>query len=136
MKGTIPGAPAKPPSSGVVHHRAGDTARSWLVSAVATRGRCADILQATLAKQELVLGGAVRTELRREAILAAEAPALQLKIRDAADRVVLAEGIAGRADVLVTGDRDLPDIAARASIPIPSPRGFRELLRTPTGETK
>lgn len=129
-----------------------------LVSAVATRGLCADILQATLAEHELVLGEAVLTELGRvlrqkirvpadtiqeldtflrgQAILVSEAPALPIKIRDPADRVVLAEAIAGEADVLVTGDRDLLDIGARAPIPILSPRGFWDLLRNPTGETK
>jgi putative PIN family toxin of toxin-antitoxin system len=106
----------------------------------------------------LVLGEAVRTELSRvlrqkirvppdtiqeldtflrgQAILVSAAPALPIKIRDPADRVVLAEAIAGKADVLVTGDRDLLDIAARAPIPILSPRGFWDLLRNPTGETK
>jgi putative PIN family toxin of toxin-antitoxin system len=129
-----------------------------VVSAVATRGLCADILQAALAEHELVLGEAVRTELSRvlrqkirlpadtiqeldaflrgQAILVSAAPALPIKIRDPADRVVLAEAIAGKADVLVTGDRELLDIAARAPIPILSPRGFWDLLRNPTGETK
>ncbi len=129
-----------------------------LVSAVATRGLCADILQVTLAEHELVLGEAVLTELgrvlrqkirvpadtiqeldtflREQAILVSEAPALPIKIRDPADRVVFAEAIAGEADGLVTGDRDLLDIAARAPIPILSPRGFWDLLRNPTGETK
>jgi putative PIN family toxin of toxin-antitoxin system len=129
-----------------------------VASAVATRGLCADIIQATLAEHALVLGEAVRTELSRvlrqkirvppdtiqeldtflrgQAILVSAAPALPIKIRDPADRVVLAEAIAGKADVLVTGDRDLLDIAARAPIPILSPRGFWDLLRNPTGETK
>lgn len=128
-----------------------------LVSAVATRGLCADILQLTLAEHQLVLGEAVLTELGRalrqkirvpadtiqeldaflrgQAILVAEVPALPVKIRDPADRLVLAEAVAGEADVLVTGDRDLLDIAARAPIPIHSPRGFWNLLRNSTDDT-
>ena len=129
-----------------------------LVSAVATRGLCADILQATLAEHELVVGETVLAELSRvlrqkirvpaqtiheldaflrdQANIVPEAPALHLKIRDPADRLVLAEAIAGEADVLVTGDRDLLDIAARAPIPLVSPRGFWDLLRNPADETR
>ena len=42
------------------------------------------------------------------------------------------------AEVLVTGDRDLLDIAAEASIAILSPRGFWERLRArpDRGESK
>ena len=122
-----------------------------LVSAVATRGLCADLFHATLAEHELVVGETVLAELRRvlrqkirvpadtidemdaflrrRAILVRAAPALAIKIRDSADMAVLAEAVAGGADVFVTGDRDLLDIAAKAPIPILTPRGFWERLR-------
>jgi predicted nucleic acid-binding protein len=50
--------------------------------------------------------------------------------RDPDDQWVLASAIASRVDVLVTGDRDLLDIAADASIRIVDPRGFWDLVRT------
>ncbi|OFX27757.1 MAG: putative toxin-antitoxin system toxin component, PIN family [Armatimonadetes bacterium RBG_16_67_12] len=122
-----------------------------LVSAVATRGLCTDILHATLAEHRLVIGETVLAELRRvlrqrirvpadtidemdaflrrQAIGVDAAPALAITMRDASDLLVLAEAVAGEADVLVTGDRDLLDIAAKAPIPIVTPRGFWERLR-------
>jgi putative PIN family toxin of toxin-antitoxin system len=124
-----------------------------LVSAVATRGLCADILQATLAEHDLVLSDVVFAELTRvlrrkmrvpagtvreleallrsQATVIADAPALPLALRDASDLLVLAAALSGGADVLVTGDRDLLDIVAAAPIPILTPRGFWDLLRRP-----
>ena len=123
-----------------------------LVSAVATRGLCADLFQAILTDHDLVVGEAVPTELqrvlgsklgastetveemdrflRREAVVIGDAPALDVVIRDAADAVVLAEAVAAEVDVLVTADRDLLDIAAMAPVRILNPRGFWEELRS------
>jgi len=50
--------------------------------------------------------------------------------RDADDAWILASAIEGRADALVTGDRDLLDIADAAPLPILNPRGFWEFVRT------
>lgn len=51
-----------------------------------------------------------------------------LAIRDPDDRWVLASAIAGRSDVLVTGDRDLLDVADKAPLKVVDPRGFWDLL--------
>lgn len=126
-----------------------------LVSAFATRGLCADILHAVMAEHQLIVGDAVLAEVRRvlrqkirlppaavaevEALLRQQglpvtaAPPLAIRIRDADDLVILSEAVAGGADVLVTGDRDLLDIAAKAPLPIVTPRGFWELLRSNPG---
>lgn len=123
-----------------------------LVAALATRGLCADLFQAVLADHQLVVGEALLGELRRvltrrlrmapalidevEAFLRSqgevgrEAPATTLDIRDPADRLIVAEAIAGGAEVLVTGDDDLLSVAAGAPLPIVTPRAFWELLRT------
>jgi len=75
-----------------------------LVSAVATRGLCADVLQVILTEHELVLGETVLRELRRvlrqkirmsaamseeveaflrrHAVIVADAPPLHLQLRD------------------------------------------------------
>lgn len=49
--------------------------------------------------------------------------------RDLDDQWVVASAVESRAEVLVTGDRDLPDIAAEAPIKIVDPRGFWDLVR-------
>jgi len=122
-----------------------------LVSAVATRGLCADVFHAVLAEHQLIVGEAVLTELRRvlrqkmrlsadtiaemdaflrrQALVVTEAPPLRIKLRDPDDLVVLAEAVTGGAEVLVTGDLDLLSLAARAPLPIVTPRGLWEILR-------
>jgi len=122
-----------------------------LVSALATRGLCADVLTLVLAEHDLILGEHVLTELRRvlekklrvprrraeevEAFLRAQAHVADggarplIKVRDPADVKVLAEAVTGQAEILVTGDRDLLDVAAKAPLRIVTPRGFWELVR-------
>lgn len=122
-----------------------------LVAAFATRGLCADVLRSVLAEHDLVIGEVMLTELRRtlatkfkvpadriaavEAVLRS-APVIPkpmapspLVIRDPADRWIVATAVAGTADVLVTGDRDLLVVAADSPIPILDPRAFWDLLR-------
>ena len=122
-----------------------------LVAAFATRGLCADVLRDVLAEHELLVGEVVLTELERtlrrrlrlpataveeileflrehEVVPKPEEPA-SLPVRDPAGRWILASALAARADVLVTGDRDLLDIAAPAPLRILDPRTFWELAR-------
>jgi putative PIN family toxin of toxin-antitoxin system len=122
-----------------------------LASAFATRGLCADVLRHILAGHELLVGEVVLVELRRvlrtklrvPAALAADIEELlrdhelvpkpdrplAVKLRDPDDRWIIASAVAGRADVLVTGDRDLLDVADHLPIPVLDPRGFWNLLR-------
>jgi putative PIN family toxin of toxin-antitoxin system len=123
-----------------------------LIAAFATRGLCADVLRAVLTDHELILGEVILTELRRnlklklklpeerissaEAVFSAidvipkpDAPS-PLQSIDRDDRWVLATAVAGRADVLVTGDQVLLAAASEAPLPILTPRSFWELLRT------
>ncbi len=122
-----------------------------LVSAVATRGLCADIVIVALAEHHLVAGETVLGELRQVLVrklgwpstmtkeldtflrehsrVIAEPQALDFRELDRNDLTVLGEAVAGEADVLVTGDQDLLQIAARAPVKILTPRGFWELLR-------
>ncbi|MBI4615528.1 MAG: putative toxin-antitoxin system toxin component, PIN family [Planctomycetes bacterium] len=124
-----------------------------LVSAFATRGVCADVLRVVLAEHtlvtsEVVLGElfrALRTRLKLpartiheiEMFLRAhevhprpEAPS-PIEIRDPADRWVLASAVDARAELLVTGDRDLLDVAADLPVKIVNPRAFWDLMRRP-----
>jgi putative PIN family toxin of toxin-antitoxin system len=122
-----------------------------VVSAVATRGMCADLLHVILAEHELVLGETVMAELRRvlsrkiglsketirelETLLRRQATvvtareAVSSKTLDAADAAVLAEAATAAVDVLVTGDRDLLEMAD-SPVTIVSPRGLWERLRS------
>ena len=125
-----------------------------LAAAFATRGVCADLVRYLLVEHEVISGDVVLEELRKvlarrfklptgtieeildllralEVVAKPEKPT-SIPVRDADDAWVLASAIAGRADVLVTGDRDLLDIAESAPMPILSPRGFWELVRKKT----
>jgi len=57
--------------------------------------------------------------------------ASDLPIRDPDDRWIVASAAAGRADVLVTGDKDLLAVANITPMPILDPRGFWGLLSKP-----
>ena len=121
-----------------------------LVSAFTTRGICADILAVVLAEHQLVLGERVLVELgrvlrekmrmpedsvveaeaflRQEAAVISKGAVVDVSIRDPDDVEVLAQAVEGLADVLVTGDRDLLDVADRLPVEVLSPRGFWEKL--------
>ena len=123
-----------------------------LIAAFASRGLCADVLRAVLAQHKLVVGATVLVELQRVLKTKMQLPEVQVKeiisfVRDQAevitterpaalpttdtdDQWVLAAGAAGKVDVLVTGDKDLLNIADRVEVPIVSPRGFWEQLKS------
>ena len=122
-----------------------------LVSAFATRGVCADVFRVVLAEHTLVTGEVVLGELgrvlrtriglppgpvreiaeflREYAVVPKPAARAAVPQRDRDDQWIVASAVDGRADVLVTGDRDLLDIAADAPIKIVDPRGFWDLVR-------
>lgn len=122
-----------------------------LVAAFATRGLCADVLRDVLAGHELVVGEVVLAELERALTRRLRLPATAVKaileflrehevvpkpkepaslpVRDPADRWILASALAARADVLVTGDRDLLDLPAQPPLRILDPRAFWQLAR-------
>jgi len=122
-----------------------------LVSAFATRGLCADVLRHILAEHDLIIGEVVIVELRRvlrdrikipapvitsieqllrdQIVVPKPSEPHSLSIRDPDDRWVLASAAAGKADVLVTGDSDLLDVAPRSPITIVDPRGFWTMVR-------
>ena len=123
-----------------------------LVAAFATRGLCADVLRYILADHQLVTSEVVLTELRRalsrgfklppatiegilellrehEVVPKPKAPS-KLPIRDPDDRWILASAVDAKADVLITGDADLLDIATSAPLRVLAPRAFWDLVRT------
>ena len=122
-----------------------------LVAAFATRGLCSDVLRTVLTEHELVLGEVILAKFHKvlkskfrvpaERIESAESvfsgveilpkPAKPdpLPVRDRQDRWIVATAVAGEADVLVTGDLDLLNLAADAPLPILTPRAFWDMLR-------
>jgi putative PIN family toxin of toxin-antitoxin system len=124
-----------------------------LVAAFATRGLCADVVRLTLAAHEMVVSETVLAELdrtltrkiglpdrdarsavafvREEATVAPEVTPT-VRVRDPKDAPLLAAALAGGADVLVTGDRDLLELEQPAGIRIVTPRGFWQLARSST----
>ena len=125
-----------------------------LVSAYAARGLCADAMRVVLAEHELIVGQVVLEELERilagklhltpevvqDIIISLREHPVQPKpesagpipVRDPDDAWVLASAMEARADVLVTGDSHLLEIASEVQdLRIASPRGFWELLRNP-----
>jgi uncharacterized protein len=123
-----------------------------LVSGFATRGLCADVIRLVLAEHELITADVVLTELKRvlkhkiqlpgeqiqEILTFLESQTIQPKpispssipIRDEDDQWVFASALAAKADVFVTGDKDLLDVANEVrGITITDPRGFWNLAK-------
>lgn len=121
-----------------------------LVAAFATRGLCADVVRAVLTDHQLIIGEVVLSELRdvlnrriklpaatvddilallrAQEVVPKPAKPSDVPVRDPDDRWILASAVAGRSDVLVTGDQDLLVMADKAPFPILDPRGFWNLL--------
>ena len=123
-----------------------------LVSGFATRGLCADVIRLVLAEHELITADVVLNELKRvlkhkihlpdeqiqEIITFLESQTVQSKpksassipVRDEDDQWVLASALAAKADILVTGDKDLLDVTDQVSdLTITDPRGFWNLVK-------
>ncbi len=69
--------------------------------------------------------------LRGSASVVETSLAPPVKVRDPDDAVVLAEALAGQADVLVSGDRDLLDLGEVQGSRILDPRQFWQLATEP-----
>ena len=122
-----------------------------LVSAFATRGLCADLLELVLLQHELILSRSLLRELERALRLKVKLPA-----RDAAaigdflsdeaaqllessppaaaaidpdDAIVLGDAAGGDAEVFVTGDAKVLALGRYAGFRIVSPRAFWEMLQ-------
>lgn len=119
---------------------------NFIVSAVATRGLCADVFRLVLAEHELVVGEVVLDEVRRvlraqfklppervaevedllrdyEVVARPKAPD-PVTVRVAADRWVLASARRAGVHALVTGNADLLDVANELPFRVLTPREF------------
>ena len=122
--------------------------RSVLVSAFASRGMCADLLRHVLVEHDLITGEIVLTELKRTLLKRINVPPkvvadielllrdrevvakprrhLDLGLRAPDDEWIVASAVAGKADALVTGDRDILETTVHLPIRVYSPRQFWE----------
>jgi putative PIN family toxin of toxin-antitoxin system len=121
-----------------------------IVSAVTTRGLCADVFRIVLAAHELVTCAKVLQEVRRilgmkfdvpeqliaeyleligqDAIVAEPEDLPDLPIQDRDDAAIVAAAIAAGAQVLVTGDHELQSLKNVGKVSVLSPRAFWEEL--------
>ena len=126
-----------------------------LVAALATRGLYSDLLRVVLSEHELVIGEHILVELEHTLSRTFRLPDDRLaavralftfvemvpnplepsavEVRDPTDRWILAIAENGRADLLVSGDRDLLAVAHASSVPIITPRTAWERLRGQSG---
>lgn len=122
-----------------------------LVGAFATRGLCADLLGIVILEHDLVVGAVVLQELRRVLRQKLKLPPAQVRdiesflreyqtvrrprrhlslgLRDRDDEWIIASAVAGKADVLVTGDADLLAAAGAMPVRLLNPRQCWEALR-------
>jgi uncharacterized protein len=122
-----------------------------LIAAFATRGLCEDVLRTVLAEHELIVSEFILAELERVLVEKLKMPRARARavtdfVRDAAQVVnptdpatwpesdpddgwIVATAIAGGAQVLVSGDRDLLSTSEASPFEVVDPRGFWERLK-------
>jgi len=123
-----------------------------LVSAVATRGLCADLLREILVSHQLVVSVPLIAALRKvfhtkigipqeiisdfealliqDSVLSEDRTLTHVDIRDKDDILLLSTALNGNAQLFVTGDKELLGLEKIQSMGIVSPRGFWEILKT------
>jgi uncharacterized protein len=133
-----------------------------VISAIATRGLCADVFRSVLEFHELIVSEALVGEIEKvlrdkmgapkdlladtlwlmqqDAHLSSAEPQIQLLLKDKADIAILSAAINGGAEVFITGDKEIPDLKTIANLEILSPRDFWEKmtgqLSAPAGPNK
>jgi putative PIN family toxin of toxin-antitoxin system len=122
-----------------------------LVSAVATRGLCADVFREVLTSHELIVSAALLKEVKKalqqklkvptslaseflnlltqDTIVSKPSGLPKVAIKDKTDLIILASALSGKAELMVTGDRELLDLGSVEGLEIVSPRIFWEKLR-------
>lgn len=123
-----------------------------LVSAVATRGLCADALREILVSHQLVISPPLLAELKnilhtkigvpeeiisdfiglltQDSFLSESAVMINIDIKDKDDIVILSTALNGNAELFITGDKEVLALVRIQSMQILSPRGFWEALKT------
>jgi len=122
-----------------------------LVSALATRGLCADLYERLLTEHEVIIGEPVvlevldilqrkfratadllvkvEAELRLLQVIPAQATAPSLPIRDVEDPWIIACALQANVDYFVTGDAELLGLSIVGTLPIISSRSCWERVK-------
>jgi putative PIN family toxin of toxin-antitoxin system len=124
-----------------------------LVSALATRGLCADVLREVLLSHQLVISPPLLSELeevlrekfgipfhlipeylqilKQDAISSSPSNLPDVDLKDKDDLPLLSSALNGKAELFVTGDQELLHLKKIGDMQIISPRGFWQRLRSP-----
>lgn len=122
-----------------------------LVSAVATRGLCSDVLREVLRHHHLIISPELLTELenvfrktlglpqnmifefieviKQDSQLSTPSPLLKVNIKDKDDLLMLSSALNGGVDLFITGDKELLGLQSIRNMGIVSPRMFWERLK-------
>jgi putative PIN family toxin of toxin-antitoxin system len=122
-----------------------------LIAAIASQGICHLVVELCAAEHDLIISQALLDEVgsklhkrlkvpmsnvhsalvyfRQSADFVTPLPVDKMECRDLKDLHVLGAAIAGRVDVIVTGDNDLLVLKSFRGIPIRNPRSFWEMNR-------
>ena len=123
-----------------------------LVSAIATRGLCADVLREILVSHQLVISSPLIDELKdilhakigipqeiisdfielltQESIFSEKTTLTHLGVKGEDDIAIISTALNGNAEIFVTGDKELLALGIVQSMQIISPRIFWETLKT------
>jgi len=123
-----------------------------LASAAATRGICADVLRKVFASHELIISEQVVEELRwvlankfgvpnddleefvwllqQDTIVGQSSESPLVQVRDKSDIPIVSAALNAKADVFVTGDKEIQNLGQIGLLRVLSPRQFWEKLRT------
>ena len=127
-----------------------------LVSAVATRGLCTDVLREVFVSHQIVVSGPLLAELKnilhtkikipqeiisdfielltQDSISSENTELSNIDINDKSDILILSTALNGNAELFVTGDKELLELDKIQSMRIVSPRKFWETLKTQPDE--
>ncbi|MCJ7593227.1 MAG: putative toxin-antitoxin system toxin component, PIN family [Desulfobacterales bacterium] len=123
-----------------------------LVSAVATRGLCADVLREIFVSHQFIVSAPLITELKnvlrtkigvpkeiisdfvevltQDSILSENTKLTNIDINDKDDILILSTALNGNAELFVTGDKEVLELERIQFMRIVSPRQFWETLKT------
>ena len=127
-----------------------------LVSAVATRGLCSDVLREVLISHQLIVSAKLFKELdrvlskklnipsdlilefiemlRQDSHFSAPVDMPDVNIQDKDDMAILSAALNGKVDIFITGDNELLDLSKVENMEIVSPRLFWEKLKAPRAD--
>ncbi|HEC32187.1 MAG: putative toxin-antitoxin system toxin component, PIN family [Deltaproteobacteria bacterium] len=121
-----------------------------LISAVATRGLCADVFREVILSHQLVISRSLLSEIKRvltyklgvpdefvtefieiierDPLLSDSSPLAEIDIRDRDDVVILSAALNAGVDFFITGDKELLALRQLGTMEIISPREFWDRL--------